>query len=48
MACNLKCDDQGTFTPVGAQGGGGPRDPTKKPTFPAQICDEICTIMYAL
>ena len=28
--------DQGTFTPVGAQGGGG--------TFPPEFCNKICTI----
>ena len=46
-----KMFDQGTFTPVGAQGGGGrfPWNPPKKTTFPPEFCNEICTIyVYAL
>ena len=32
----LTLSDEGTFTPVGAQGGGGgPRDPTVENPFPA-------------
>ena len=37
--------DQGTFTPVGAQGGrfhGTP--PPRETTFPPEFCNEICTI----
>ena len=38
--------DQGTFTPIGAQGGS--MEPPKKTTFPPEFCNEIYTIMYAL
>ena len=34
--------DQGTFTPVSAQG--VPLEPPKKITFPPEFCNEICTI----
>ena len=34
--------DQGTFTPVGAQG--GPMEPLKKTTFPREFSNEIGTI----
>ena len=34
--------DQGTFTPVGAQG--VPWNPPEKTTFPPEFCNEICTI----
>ena len=34
--------DQGTFTPVGAQGGS--MEPPEKTTFPPEFCNEICTI----
>ena len=35
--------DQGTFTPVSAQGG-VPWNPPEKTTFPPEFCNEICTI----
>ena len=35
--CFLTLSDQGTFTPVGAQGGGDPRDPTVENHFPSRI-----------
>ena len=35
--------DQGTFTPVGAQGGFH-GTPPEKTTFPPEFCNEICTI----
>ena len=36
--------DQGTFTPVSAQGGGSMEPPLRKTTFPPEFCNEICTI----
>ena len=35
--------DQGTFTPIGAQGGGSMKPP-EKTTSPPEFCNEICTI----
>ena len=36
--------DQGTFTPVGAGGGGFLGTLPYKTTFPAEFCNEICTL----
>ena len=36
--------DQGTFTPVGAQGVFHETPPLKITTFPPEFCNEICTI----
>ena len=45
IALNTLKSVQGTFTPVGAQGGGGvPWNPPEKTTFPLEFCNEICTI----
>ena len=41
--CLTLLSDQGTFTPVGAQGG-SMEPPLKKTTFPPEFCNEICTI----
>ena len=39
---HLNLSGQGTFTPVGAQGGS--MEPPEKTTFPPEFCNEICTI----
>ena len=43
LNCINTLSDQGTFTPVGA-GGGGSMETPEKTTFPLEFCNEICII----